>query len=220
LLERSEVFVERKFVWVADNSGINEISGFTGFTLHKSGQNKTVHELRRTIFLCIINVKDSQSQIGGGFVRNISDIIENYLKAVLEMSKEDIVEIKRSEIADKFECVPSQINYVINTRFTIERGYIVESKRGGGGYIRIIKVQTDDNAQLIDQLLALIQHRTPQVIAENIILRLVEETVITSREAKIMQSVLDRSILHIELPQRDELRSRMLRAMLMAIKYK
>ena len=74
-------------------------------------------------------------------MRNISDIIECYLKKVLEMSEKDILEIKRSEVADKFQCVPSQINYVINTRFTIERGYIVESKRGGGGYIRIMKVQ-------------------------------------------------------------------------------
>jgi transcriptional regulator of stress and heat shock response len=153
-------------------------------------------------------------------VRNISDIIENYLKAVLEMSEQELVEIKRSEIADKFECVPSQINYVINTRFTIERGYIVESKRGGGGYIRIMKVQTHDAAHLIDQLLALVNHRISQVNAENIIIRLVEEQVITLREAKIMQSVLDRSVLHLELPQRDELRSRMLKAMLMAIKYK
>jgi transcriptional regulator CtsR len=153
-------------------------------------------------------------------VRNISDIIEGYLKKVLEMSDEDLVEIKRSEIADKFECVPSQINYVINTRFTIERGYIVESKRGGGGYIRIMKVQTQDHAQLIDQLLALINHRIPQASAEHVVSRLVDEEVITGREAKIMLSVLDRSVLHIELPQRDELRSRMLRAMLVAIKYK
>ena len=56
---------------------------------------------------------------GGGRVRNISDIIEQYLKQVLNMSDEEIVEIKRSEIADKFQCVPSQINYVINTRFTL-----------------------------------------------------------------------------------------------------
>ena len=75
-------------------------------------------------------------------MRNISDIIESYLKQVLEMSEKEIVEIKRNEIADKFQCVPSQINYVINTRFTIEKGYVVESKRGGGGYIRIIKVQS------------------------------------------------------------------------------
>ncbi|ESU31433.1 CtsR family transcriptional regulator [Bacillus sp. 17376] len=152
-------------------------------------------------------------------MRNISDIIEHYLKHVLEMSDKDIVEIKRSEIADKFQCVPSQINYVINTRFTIERGYIVESKRGGG-YIRIIKVQTYDHAHLIDDLLYLIQTRIPQSSAEHVIFRLVEEEVVTDREAKIMLSVLDRSVLYIELPQRDELRARMLKAMLVALKYK
>lgn len=153
-------------------------------------------------------------------MRNISDIIENYLKRVLEMSDEDIVEIKRSEIADQFQCVPSQINYVINTRFTIERGYLVESKRGGGGYIRIIKVQAYDHASMIDDILALIQSRISQSSAEDVIYRLVEEEVVTTREAKIMLSVLDRSILYIELPQRDELRSRMLKAMLMTLKYK
>ena len=55
-------------------------------------------------------------------MKNISDVIEAYLKRVLQMSGEDIVEIKRSEIADRFECVPSQINYVIKTRFTVEKG--------------------------------------------------------------------------------------------------
>lgn len=153
-------------------------------------------------------------------MRNISDIIENYLKQVLEMSDQDIVEIKRSEIADKFQCVPSQINYVINTRFTIERGYLVESKRGGGGYIRIIKVQTYDHAHLIDNILSLIHTRISQSSAEDVIYRLVEEDVVTNREAKIMLSVLDRSVLYIELPQRDELRARMLKAMLIALKYK
>ncbi|MGD6857615.1 MULTISPECIES: CtsR family transcriptional regulator [Bacillus] len=153
-------------------------------------------------------------------VRNISDIIEKYLKEVLELSERESVEIKRSEVADKFQCVPSQINYVINTRFTIEKGYIVESKRGGGGYIRIMKVQSYDHADLIDQLLMLIQSRISQGSAESVILRLVEEEVITRREAKIMLSVIDRSVLYIELPFRDELRSRMLRAMLTSLKYK
>ena len=153
-------------------------------------------------------------------MRNISDIIESYLKQVLEMSDKDLVEIKRSEIADKFQCVPSQINYVINTRFTIERGYLVESKRGGGGYIRIIKVHAYDHAHLIDDLLSLIHSRISQSSAEGVIYRLVEEEVVTAREAKIMLSVLDRSVLYIELPHRDEMRSRMLKAMLMALKYK
>jgi len=153
-------------------------------------------------------------------VRNISDIIESYLKKVLEMSEQEIVEIKRSEIADKFQCVPSQINYVINTRFTIEKGYTVESKRGGGGYIRIMKVRTRDDAHLVDQLLSLIKSRIAQGSAEDVIFRLVEEGVITDREAKIMLSVIDRSVLYIELPYRDELRARMLKAMLTTLKYK
>ncbi|MED3561269.1 CtsR family transcriptional regulator [Bacillus xiapuensis] len=153
-------------------------------------------------------------------MRNISDIIENYLKAVLEKSDHDLVEIKRSEIADKFQCVPSQINYVINTRFTIERGYIVESKRGGGGYIRIMKVQSHEFADLINHLISLIEDRISQTSAEDVILRLVQEEIITNREAKIMLSVIDRSVLYIELPYRDELRARMLNAMLTTLKYK
>jgi transcriptional regulator of stress and heat shock response len=173
-------------------------------------------------FSCIIKVKYSQSQmqIGGGLVRNISDIIEQYLKQVLQMSEKEIVEIKRSEIADKFQCVPSQINYVINTRFTMEKGYIVESKRGGGGYIRIMRVQSYDHADLIDQLLSIIDNRISQNSAENVIYRLVEEEVISKREAKIMLSVIDRSVLYIDLPYRDELRARMIKAMLTTLKYK
>lgn len=153
-------------------------------------------------------------------MRNISDIIEQYLKQVLDNSGKEIVEIKRSEIADRFQCVPSQINYVINTRFTIERGYVVESKRGGGGYIRIIKVRADNQAHLLDQILRLIHQRLTQAAAEDIIGRLVTEEVISSREAKLMLSVIDRSVLYIDLPHRDELRARMVKAMLTSLKYK
>ena len=80
--------------------------------------------------------------------RNISDIIENYLKSIL--SDNNQIEIKRSQIADRFDVVPSQINYVIKTRFTTQEGYIVESKRGGGGYIRIEKVNLLDNTDFLD----------------------------------------------------------------------
>ncbi|HEY4551734.1 MAG TPA: CtsR family transcriptional regulator [Bacillaceae bacterium] len=152
-------------------------------------------------------------------MRNISDVIENYLKQVLELSDSEIVEIKRSEMADKFQCVPSQINYVINTRFTIERGYLVESKRGGGGYIRISKVRTHDRAHLIDQLWMLIGNRISQASAQDVIVRLMEEEVVSEREAKLLLSVMDRSVLYIDLPARDELRARMLKAMLQALKY-
>ena len=152
-------------------------------------------------------------------MKNISDIIEAYLKAVLTQSESEIVVIKRSEVADKFQCVPSQINYVINTRFTTEKGYVVESKRGGGGYIRIAKAKLYDHAQVIDQLLNLIENKLSQQMAENMILRLVEEKIINSRESKIMLSVIDRSVIYTDLPLRDELRARLMTAMLTSLKF-
>jgi len=158
-------------------------------------------------------------QIGGGKMKNISDIIENYLKSVLLQSDKDILIIKRSEIADKFQCVPSQINYVINTRFTIEKGYIVESKRGGGGYIRIAKLKLYDHAQIIDQLLHLIENKFSQQMAENMIYRLLEEEIISTREAKIMLSVINQLVLLNDLPFRDELRAKLMEAMLTTLKY-
>lgn len=152
-------------------------------------------------------------------MRNISDIIEEYLKQVLEKSEEEIVEIKRSEIANKFQCVPSQINYVINTRFTLERGYIVESKRGGGGFIRIIKVRPTNHSSLIDHLISIIGNSIPQSSCLDIIERLLDEEVITEREAKIMASAIDRDVLKIDLPDRDKLRARILKAMLIELSY-
>ncbi|CAM4345607.1 CtsR family transcriptional regulator [Bacillus manliponensis] len=153
-------------------------------------------------------------------MRNISDIIEQYLKQVIDLSGNNIIEIKRSEIADKFDCVPSQINYVINTRFTLERGFVVESKRGGGGYIRIIKVKLHDEVDIIDQMLHMIHHSIAQSNAESIVVRLAEEGIVTKRETKLMLSVLDRSVLLADLPFRDELRARILQAMLRTLKYK
>ncbi|KAB2458198.1 transcriptional regulator CtsR [Bacillus sp. CH126_4D] len=153
-------------------------------------------------------------------MRNISDIIEQYLKQVIDLSNNNVIEIKRNEIADRFECVPSQINYVINTRFTLERGFVVESKRGGGGYIRIIKVKLHDDIDMIDQMLHMIDHSVAQGNAESMIIRLIEEGIITNREAKLMLSVLDRSVLSMDVPSRDELRARILCAMLRTLKYK
>jgi transcriptional regulator of stress and heat shock response len=152
-------------------------------------------------------------------LKNISDIIEEYLKGVLETSEEEILEIKRSEIANKFQCVPSQINYVINTRFTLERGYVVESKRGGGGFIRIIKVRPNQHTNLIDHIISLIGHSLPQSTAVDIIERLFEEEVISEREAKLMASVMDRNTISIQLPERDRLRARLLKNMLTVLSY-
>ncbi|MEG0259544.1 MAG: CtsR family transcriptional regulator [Lysinibacillus sp.] len=152
-------------------------------------------------------------------MRNISDIIEGYLKQVIELGGEGYVEIKRSEIADKFQCVPSQINYVINTRFTAERGYLVESKRGGGGYIRILRVRANSHIALIDEILVQVENGASQIMAEDLVFRLIDEQVISKREAKLMLAAVDRSTLNIQLPLRDLIRSNIIRAMLTTIKY-
>ncbi|GGG28945.1 transcriptional regulator [Lysinibacillus alkalisoli] len=152
-------------------------------------------------------------------MRNVSDIIENYLKRILEAEGQGHVEIKRSEIADKFKCVPSQINYVINTRFTEERGYMVESKRGGGGYIRIVRVQPHSQFDLIQAMIEQTTDQLTQTRAEDFIYRLIDEAVMTKREAKMVLAAINRTTLNVPLPLRDELRARILRAILMTIKY-
>ncbi|WP_405098297.1 CtsR family transcriptional regulator [Oceanobacillus sp. FSL H7-0719] len=151
---------------------------------------------------------------------NISDVIEQYLKQVLKAKgKNNAIEIKRSEIADQFQCVPSQINYVINTRFTTEKGYVVESKRGGGGYIRIIRVKHQDKADLINEIIKMINPSVSQQAAVHVLERLFEEKIITEREEKIMFSALERTTLPFQLPLRDEIRARILTAMLHSLKY-
>lgn len=152
-------------------------------------------------------------------MRNTSDIIESYLKQILEDEQTGYIEIKRSEVAEKFQCVPSQINYVINTRFTADRGYLVESKRGGGGYIRILRVRPHSKIDLLDHIMDNLRQGASQNTAEDIVYRLISEDVITKREAKLMLSAVDRSTILTHLPQRDQIRGRILHAMLLALKY-
>ncbi|TWT11886.1 CtsR family transcriptional regulator [Planomicrobium sp. CPCC 101079] len=152
-------------------------------------------------------------------MRNISDVIEGYLKQVIELSERDHIEIKRSEVAEKFQCVPSQINYVINTRFTVDRGYLVESKRGGGGYIRIKRIRLHKKSDVLAEIIDRLEQGATQSMAEDIVFRLLDEEIVSKREAKLMLSAIDRSTLLLPLPLRDEVRSRILIAMLFSLKF-
>ena len=123
--------------------------------------------------------------------QNISDIIEAYLKQILADSQE--VEIRRSEIANQFNVVPSQINYVIKTRFTIQDGYVVRSKRGGGGYIRIEKVKLLDNLDFIDSLVTAVGDRITRHDGLAVVRSLFEAGTINRREANIMLAAIDKA---------------------------
>ena len=79
----------------------------------------------------------------------ISDLIAQFLQESLNEAADGVLEVQRSDLAQRFNCVPSQINYVMTTRFSPERGYLVESRRGGGGYIRITQVRVDRQTLLM-----------------------------------------------------------------------
>ena len=121
----------------------------------------------------------------------MSDVIEEYLKRAIR--EDGRIEIKRNELADLFDCVPSQINYVINTRFTIQHGYAVESKRGGGGYIRIIQMQLQKDAEMLDRMSQIIGDAVSEKEAQIIIQTLYENELMTRREAQIMLAAVDQT---------------------------
>lgn len=150
-------------------------------------------------------------------MRNVSDIIEQYLKSMLIESPEGIVEIQRNDLADRFSCVPSQINYVISTRFTLEKGYIVESKRGGGGYVRIQRVELPAHHVLHTHLHHSIGDEIGQSAAEGLIYQLHEGGFLNKKEAAIMKAAVSRDAIALKLPYRDQVRARILKAMLIAL---
>ena len=133
------------------------------------------------------------------------------------MSENDTVELQRTDLSYRFSCVPSQINYVLNTRFTTSRGYIVESRRGGGGYLRIVKLPISRE----DDILRLIADSEGQELSETaasgLIGRLVEEDVLTAREGRLMEAVLKNSALEQTRQYRDLVRMDLVRALILAI---
>lgn len=149
--------------------------------------------------------------------QNTSDLIESYIKKILE--KNEMIELRRIELADLFNCVPSQINYVINTRFTIQRGYLVESKRGGGGYIRIAKVRMSDKKQMLERINLLFGETINEKNAYAIIQKLYEDQIITKKEGNLMLSAIAKNTLNINETE-DYTRARILRAFLERLSYK
>ncbi|OEG62301.1 MAG: transcriptional regulator [Halanaerobium sp. MDAL1] len=147
---------------------------------------------------------------------SLSDQIERYLRR--QISKyQGKVKIKRNQLAENFDCAPSQINYVLDTRFTVEKGYIVESQRGGGGFIRIIRVTLDSDKEVIQEVINKLDRAISQKEAHGIIKRLYDNDLISERESYLMERAVHRNVLGISLPVRDYLRGRILKNMLEVI---
>lgn len=150
--------------------------------------------------------------------RSISDIIEAYLKEILGNSEQ--IEIRRSEVANHFDVVPSQINYVIKTRFTLQNGYLVQSKRGGGGYIRIERINLLDDVDVLDMLINAIGDSISERDTFDVIRTLYEEKVITRREGDLMMVMVAKQTLKLDSRVKEnQLRARVLTSLLNRLRF-
>ena len=142
----------------------------------------------------------------------ISDIIAEFIRAELEDS--DVLELQRSDLAERFHCVPSQINYVMSTRFSPEHGYIVESRRGGGGYIRISRVRVDRPTLLMHFINSIGQEiDLPSALA--IVENLEGADAISQDTANVLRLVLgDTALRTVPRSARDALRADLMRQVL------
>ena len=108
----------------------------------------------------------------------LSDSIEHFIKDL--MTEDAHVELRRNELAQHFGCAPSQINYVLATRFSVDHGYIIESRRGGGGYVRIVRMQTRGETNFLDMLLNRVGNSVDEETAVAIISNLRERNIVTA----------------------------------------
>ncbi|MPM28199.1 Transcriptional regulator CtsR [bioreactor metagenome] len=147
----------------------------------------------------------------------LSDVIEEFIKELLSEAKEEEIEIQRNELANYFSCAPSQINYVLTTRFTQDKGYYIESRRGGGGCIRIVRVNYNEHTSLAEIINDKIGDYITSDSSNRIIDSLQESGILTQREAKIIKIMLNDRTLTSALDNKNKLRADILKAVILNI---
>ncbi len=142
----------------------------------------------------------------------LSDTIERFIKEL--MSEDKQIELRRNELAQHFGCAPSQINYVLATRFSVDHGYLIESRRGGGGYVKIVRMQVTSSDNLLSALVKRVGTSIEEEAALAIIIQLLEAELITANEARLMRSAVSKNALALPVSAKDILRAAVLRSML------
>ena len=146
----------------------------------------------------------------------MSDLVAQYILEMME-TQNGIAEIQRNELAGNLGCVPSQINYVITSRFTPEQGYVVESRRGGGGYIRISRVKMDRGTALM-HIINSVGNTLDKATAEAMLKNMLSRQMLEMQSAKIIAAALsDRTLKHIEQERRDLIRADLFKNMLLTL---
>ncbi len=147
----------------------------------------------------------------------LSDLIESFIKQLID-DTDGTIEIQRNELAIQFNCVPSQINYVIGTRFSTERGYYVESRRGGGGYIKIQRVNIARNGSYLMHIVSSMGDSLSQQSANIFINNFTDYDAITAREGYILKAVTSDKVLGgAPFSERDTVRAAILKNALMSL---
>ncbi len=145
----------------------------------------------------------------------MSDLITERIIRLLDESEDNIAEIQRNELAALIGCVPSQINYVLSSRFTPEHGYLIESRRGGGGYIKISRIHLSRSSALmhiVNSIGDTIDSLTTRIVIENCL----QSEIFPYEIAKIIQSATSDSVMRsVPLEYRDYLRASLLKQMLL-----
>ena len=141
----------------------------------------------------------------------ISDLIEEFIKDMLKT--DDELEIQRNELAEHFNCVPSQINYVISTRFKPSQGYYVESKRGGGGHITIKKINVTQSNYIMHLINSIGDTLTSNEV-DIFISNLLSDGIVTKKEAKVLKVATSDNVLSVPIEIKDTLRARIFKNML------
>lgn len=146
----------------------------------------------------------------------MSDLVAQYIQEMLD-EQNGSAEIRRNELAGSLGCVPSQINYVITSRFTPEQGYIVESRRGGGGFIRISRVKMDNGTALM-HIINSVGDTLDKATAEAMLNNMLQRSLLTLPVARVMAAALsDRTLTHVEQDKRDAVRADLFKNMLITL---
>ena len=143
----------------------------------------------------------------------MSDIIEEFIKDLFD-DKNEAIEIQRNELAEHFNCVPSQINYVISTRFKPSQGYYVESRRGGGGHITIKKVNNTKDDYIMHIINNIGQNLTSNEV-DILISDFLSYNIIEKKEAKLLKVATSDNVLGLPKDIKDEVRARIFKNMLL-----
>lgn len=149
-------------------------------------------------------------------MRPLTDSIEAFIKSLLEEGQEQ-VDVQRNELAQYFRCAPSQITYVLSTRFTPDHGYVIESRRGGGGYIRIVRLRESPGSNLLYLINKRIGSEISRQDCEAIISQLQENCVIAEGEAGLMRAAVSDDAIGLPIAFKDTLRASTMRAMLLQL---